>query len=853
MQGFRHMIIEKKISFLSLVATLLCFQQSSGANIAEQHELLLKQVQSEHPTAIATQEDPKIITFNYENEDLTDIINTLAQLKKINVIFPAKEADKIKTKVTIALEHKLSLEEAWNLTATLIDIAGYSLIKEGDWFEIVKISKDIAREPLPLYIAVPPEKLPDTDARIRYIYYLSNLKIATNAMTDTKNELRVILEKLLPEIKDSKNVYLDSRTNSIIISEKAASIKSVMNIIEYLDKIELTEKMEIIPLRNLSAKNVADLFTKMQEPADKNRYRLDTKTEPTYIPQNIRIMPYERGNALIVLGKRQDIDRVREFTYKYLDVPLESGKSILHIYKLQYLDAKPFAAVLDSIINKKAAGSTGQAAGATKPTEGVERYFDEVIITHDTPMQGEQPSTGEKTKGLGEYWGGNKLIIACRNEDWERIRKLIEDLDVPQPQVILEVLVAELTISQIRQIATQLRNPACILPNHVNAQSAQVTGIISTNPNGNTPTLAPDLLQLTPGVSPAASQVLLTPSATPTGSTTAGSTVISYSDKNGSTWGLTEILDFIDATNIITNPHIVAKNNVETHVNITTARFLPDQPVNIGAGSTQIKQKWINAPLDLYVTPRISSANTVNLSLKIDIIRYATTAATNDPSLQTRTTRTVTTNANVFSGDILSLGGLSRLDTSNNYTQVPILGDIPILGYFFKNRSKTNTTTHVTVFICPTIIQPRLRDGISNYTTDYVNISKSYAAQGLLFDSLQDPVTRWFFRDQEENPIGDIDEFLAQDRLLAKQQYAPNVQVNDTIIVKQGSVAQEVIKEQAILMHDKTDKSEGISDKALIKAQQTELQEITKSPISKALSTKNDMPQPNKTDQPSQH
>lgn len=769
------MISKIKIGLFVLIAVITHSVQTQP--VTEQHELLLQQIKAEEAVAKKNRingSNKKTIEFNYNNEELVDIINSLAEQKKINLILPSKEADKIKLKLTISLEEKITLDAAWNLLITILDIAGYSLIQEGEWFEIVKNSKDIAREPLPLYIGVSPDKLPDSDLRIRYIYYLSNLKIAPNATTDTNNELNVLLRTLLPEIKDPnyKNFYLDNRTNSIIVADKSNSIKSAMKIIDYLDKIQLQEKLEIIPLRYLSAKVVADLFTRMQEPAEKNRYRLEARIgESSYFSPNVRILPFERGNSLIILGKSQDIQRVRDFIFKYLDVPLESGKSVLHVYQLQYLDAAQFAPVLQNIVKSQTTGP--QATGTKTSVEGVERFFDEVIIKADTPTEG-LVGGGEATKGLGKYWGGNKLIIAARSEDWIRIKKLIEELDVPQPQVVIEVLIAELTSDQIKQLGSILRNPACFpLPNTVNAQSAQVSSVIT----------APAQLPLQSGETffyknkTLQANLLANPGGVNTSAITPGTSVISFNDKNGSTWALLEVLDFIKEKNIIANPHVIAMNNKETEVNTTEQRLLPDAPVNIGSGSTQINFKWVKAPIKVYVTPRISSANTVNLAINIEIDRFLTEALTNAAAEQARVNRSVTTNANIYSGDILTIGGLTREDTLNSFSQTPILGQIPIIGWLFKNRRKEDQKTNLTVFICPTIIQPRLRAGISEYTTDYVKLSKKFANEGLLFDTLRDPITRWFFRDTEENTLQNIDDFMSQDDLLKKEQYGPTIEV----------------------------------------------------------------------------
>ncbi|PKN03551.1 hypothetical protein CVU75_01610, partial [Candidatus Dependentiae bacterium HGW-Dependentiae-1] len=100
----------------------------------------------------------------------------------------------------------------------------------------------------------------------------------------------------------------------------------------------------------------------------------------------------------------------------------------------------------------------------------------------------------------------------------------------------------------------------------------------------------------------------------------------------------------------------------------------------------------------------------------------------------------------VHDKDVLAIGGLIRTDATDAIKKTPILGDIPLLGWFFKGRTTEGVKTNLTVFIQPIIIQPYLRGGISPETNKYVQFAKASARQGDLFDSVKDPVTRIFFR-----------------------------------------------------------------------------------------------------------
>jgi len=715
-----------------------------GQSIKDENlQSLAEELKPQKKSMFSKDKSPQTVRIDYENEDLVDIINELAGLKNFNVILP-QGANAITQKVTFLLPDKISVDHAWKLLYTLLDIAGYTMMPKENMYEIIKNNPNITREPLPLYIGIPPVKLPDTDQRIRYIYYLTNIKVSD----DESSETVTILKNLLPA--GTSSYKIDTTTNAIIISAKANDIKAVMQIIVDLDKIEFQENLAFVKLNYGAAKTVADLFNEkiLKAGSDLNRYHLGARqqTEVSFFSKHIRIIPEDRTNTLILLGRPQAVERVRNFIQTYIDIPLEEGKSTLHIYQLQYLDADQMATVLNTVINAAKEGGTGQSALIGGISSGAIRTFDEVRIVADKPESGE----------ARKYYGGNKLVVAARNEDWKVIERLIAELDIPQPQVLLEVLIADLTVIDIRTLGTQLRNPAKIpMPGSSTAQSAQLSPPIGDS-NINPTTLASDLLRdgfntncaLTdPGVRSLASCL------------PAGSTAIEFNDANGSTWGIMQILQSIDNGRVLSHPHVITINNKEASLNIGQTRLLVDEAVGSGGTTTTIKNKLVPAHLIVKVTPRISAANTVMLEVLVDIEDFSSA-----PGDNTRFNRTVSTSAVVKDKSVLALGGLIRTNEDDTLTETPILGRIPILGWFFKKRTKNREKNNLTVFISPTIIQPRLRSGASEYTKDYINLAKNYVNQGQLFDSLHDPITRYFFKTGND-AVDIVDEFMEKDEL----------------------------------------------------------------------------------------
>lgn len=723
----------------------------------------------------------ELFYFQFENEELVEIVHRLAAKKEMNIIFPVKSP--ITSKVTMFIEEPFTLDEAWEKLYTLLDLAGYSLINKETQCTIVKTEKDISKDALPIYIGISPNKLPDSDERIRYVYYLSNLKV--NEIE--KSEVGIVLKELLPE---NANFLADPVTNAIIISDKANNIKAAMEIITKLDSATYQETFNVIKLHNTDPKIVGKLFEDILKTSSA-QYRFEPKkqlSENSYFPKNVRTYPLPRTNSLLVLGTQAAIDRIRDFIVKYIDVELESGKSILHIYKLQYMDANQIAEVLKKVLGLDKGGS-GQSSGdggkAPINPATQERSFDQIIIKTDVPAEG---------SGKDQYFGNNNIIAAARNDDWVRIKSLIEQLDQAQPQVIIEVLIVNLTLQEIRSLGSLSNNPLELgFPNGVNIQSAQI---------GNSAIVNPLPAQVTPPATSLATDLMgdttfngssSIPEAPVTNVLSPGSTVVAINNgATGTAWSVLQLLDLFSYTKVIAHPHLIATNNKEASVAIGQTRLLNDQTTGSGGGTTVIKLKDIPAIYTVKIKPRIFTSATpggkddaVNLQVRVDIQDFL--PGTN--TANARLTRQVDTCALLKNGQILALGGLIDHEIDDSLNGTPILEKIPILGWLAKSRATTRIDSNLTIFIAPTIIEPRLRGGTGKYTEDYVGITKRYSQDAELFDSLQDPVTRWFFK-RPYSAQDEIRGFMNQDEFKRQgnmEQYKSLVDAEQAAVVQDNN------------------------------------------------------------------
>lgn len=728
---------------------------------------------------LPTEENPEqelLVSFSYNHVNLTTIINQLAEYRGYNVILP-QAPNAINATITFALEEPVSVEKAWETLVTILDVAGYVVTYRGNAISIVKNNKDIGRETFHTYIGTESHNLPESSDTIKYIHYLKNIRISDKG---SDGDLITLFKTIMPP----ESIFLtDPVTNALILVGKSKDIKGFMNIVLELDQIKYHESMEIITLKHTNVANAAQLINEYIIKQNTNQYRLDTKKPPesAYINPFSKVIPESRTNSLIMLGDKQSIDRLLEFVENTIDVDLAKqdtrAKSILHIYELQYRDAESLAEVLKRIVESSRAGGEQQQSRGRTTGGGPERSFDEVIIVPDKPKRAEEL----------QYYGGNKLIVASSNEDWEQLKILIEQLDTPDSQIFIEVLIADMSLDDTRALSAQFRAPAKLhLPGSAQFQSGNFDATGGTLP----PTIIAQFNDATPAQPNSIQGDLLTDLGKQAeglaGQSLAnfaqpGSTVVSVSDADGKTWGLLDILSSFNHAKVLSHPHIICTNNRKA-INVNGEQLLLTDETTGGVGAPVTRKKPINAELRVEVIARITG-DLIYLQLKISINQFL-------DSQGTQAIRQVETNVIVPNEGIFVCGGLTQLTNTESVTKVPILGDIPIIGPVFFSKKRTEVIeNNLTVFISPTIIRSQFHSEPNAYTQDYIDLAKINSSTSQLFETLKDPITRWFFPIHSETVAG-VDYFVeTAEKIREQKAVAPAVvvDINAEIPAKEGT------------------------------------------------------------------
>lgn len=659
----------------------------------------------------ANNDSSSLVTLNFEDAPLASVLEYFTKQKQINII-PHPELQNIK--VSLTTRNPLTLEKAWEALYTLLESYGFTLLEVNNIYRVIP-ARDNSRHPLPCYSSnqgVLPDHLPDTDETIRYIYFCKNIKAGV---------AKSILERMLKP----QSIFINEALEACVITEKSNAIKACMQIIQEFDSGGIREAIKIYRLTHTRAEVVTQLFNEhiMGQQRNPNTIRvinMQDNREGSYFSSSTKLIPEPLTNSLIIMGKNDNIDRIIDFVDKYLDVPIGTAQSRLHIKELQYLPALQVKRLLERIIMPP------RTAGHRGLTEGEYKFFEDVIIAAEEPLQGQQSQYG------GGRGMGNRLIIACNMEDWTRLSQFIDRLDKPQPQIAIECMIVDLSSEQERALGAQLRTPSPgIIGKDVSFHSMQLADVTTVQQEG----LDTNLIEV-PYQNKHIAQSILT--------------LGDPTDTEGKgVWGVIRSICNVENSNIINQPFGVVHNNMTYHEEIAMTRLVDGAISSTGQqGGMAIRERETEkASMITRITPSITAGDVIALDLYItvsDFLQGSTSGA--DKSI-----RGVKTRALVGAGEVLVIGGLNDTQNKNQSWKVPLLGDLPLIGNLFRSKSSTDSKKSVYIFIRPSIIKPQLSAGPDDYTNLKLEYAKYQVIKNDDASSFNDPIQRWFFSSNQTN------------------------------------------------------------------------------------------------------
>ncbi len=589
------------------------------------------------------------ISLDFKEVELTDLIKIFSEMTGRNFIYD----ERVRGKVTIISPDPMNEEEAYQLFMTVLNVKGFTLIQSGKVNKIVPL-QNAKQNNLPVS---------DTLQGDSYITRLIHLNYA---------DAQVISSSvLLPLIPKTSNLTVYAPTNTLILTDSAANIDRLVEIINKLDLPSALDRLEVFTLKQASAEEIASiansLMNKQTNPSRK-------RTARTSANQPGQVIAYPRTNTLLAIASDDELKLIRRLI-KTLDTPSEQGRSNINVYYLKNAAAETLAKTLNEIMvsSKRAPAANNKLKSATTGP---------VIITADKPT--------------------NSLLISAGPEDFVLLKQVIEKLDIRRNQVYVEALILELSMDATREIGVSLQGAASVGGQGVILGSSNLNNSSTNADNSvNFGSFAP--------VSDGGIPSLLTQSVK--GLMLGGfSKMITTTGPDGSTIRVPAISALIQLSqtssdvNILSAPRLLTSDNEEaeiivgSNVPIITSRLTDTGSAGL-AQSVTVERK--DVALTLRFTPQVTEGDMVRLSVFQEITDVA---SENDATGPTLTKRQIRNTVMAKSGTTVVLGRLIGTNVQKTEFKVPLLGDIPLLGRLFRSKGTSTRKTNLLVFITPRVI-----------------------------------------------------------------------------------------------------------------------------------------------------
>ncbi len=616
------------------------------------------------------------VIFNFDNADIYEVIRVMAEIMKINYLIDPR----VKGVVNIHTTGQLPAEEVFPIFQSILRLNGVTAVKKDGLYEIVPLS----------------------DAKKTYVSP-TTIRGGTKAPSEEKYTIQIIPLKYIPAVEASKlikpflsdgaEIAEHAPQNILIISDVASNIKKSLEILALFDiDIFADTRVRIYPVLNADVTEVAKEMERIF-----SSFEVSIKSARGV---GITFTPITRINSLLVVSSIPNIFEKVEGWLRELDkIPGEGSKLSVFVYYVQNAKAKDLADVLKEVF-VKAKEKKGEKAAAAAPAETPRGA--KPAPTPATPTTPSAPGK-EEAGGIPEGEIGivvdeptNSLVIKAFHRDYRAILETIKKLDIYPKQVLIEVLLAEITLDETNKFGIEwAKFVSSASPSRaqgaVAGQQPPVAGTTTTDSSGNT------ITSLGPF-----------DTALPTG------TFFRYAivELGGRLQAAIDLAASQDRLKVISSPHIIASNNKEAKIQVgqsqpilTNTYTTPGVTSTTGSGVVEGTIEYKDIGIILSLTPRISDGGLVSLEINIEDSNVLASAALgNLTSIPAFTKKTAKTVLSVVEGQTVVIGGLISESKEKITSGIPLLSKIPIIGGLFGFQSYETKRDELILLMTPHII-----------------------------------------------------------------------------------------------------------------------------------------------------
>lgn len=389
--------------------------------------------------------------------------------------------------------------------------------------------------------------------------------------------------------------------------------------------------------------------------------------------KNTVVMPYKAANTIIVTGYAPNVRRVLALANELLPkIDQVTGRTnvdtdTVHIYRVKNMPAESLAQTLQRLDNPVPISQTPAPAQPAQPGQPAPA---------PAPAVPEQPARPAGKIRAVSHKESNSLIVTASQAEWREIEQIIQELDMFRQQILLEVLIAEVTSSNLNDFGIDWRYQSNTAGHgQFNSGYAAEGGLVD-----------PDTGKIT-------------------GNNTLSGFSLGFLKKGG------ELLGIFNANinnrnfNVLSAPQVLTLDNQEAEINVGQDVPVRTQERTSGGGNAEATVnsfEYRPSGIKLKFTPHVNPDGMISLDLFSEVTNIEGAASSQgNPTFNKRNVKTFITVANK---QTIVIGGLVGSEKQEGVQKIPLLGDIPLVGFLFRRTTISDKRTNLMVFITPHIL-----------------------------------------------------------------------------------------------------------------------------------------------------
>lgn len=616
--------------------------------------------------------------INLRDADLTAFINEVADITGKNFAVDPR----VRGNVTVISNKPLNKDEVYDLFLGVLNVNGVVAIPSGNTIKLVPDS-NVKNSGIPY----------DSRNRLRGDQIVTRVIWLENT---NPNDLIPALRPLMPQFAHMAAI---AGTNALIVSDRAANIYQLENIIRNLDGTGQND-IEAISLQSSQAEEIITQLEAMSA----------TGASKDFSGARIRIIADNRTNRILVKGDPETRKRIRHMI-EMLDVPSADRLGGLKVFRLKYASAKNLSEILQGLVTGQAVSSSNSNNNSSNSSNPINNLMGNnqnsssntsgsngsSITTPSINLNGNSNNNNQNSISSFSQNGvsiiadnaQNSLVVKADPQLMREIESAIQQLDVRRQQVLIEAAIIEVSGDDADQLGIQWA---------LGDLSSGIGLLSFSNVGASLSSIAAGYLS---GGSAGAASAIAGGANKGNGATFA---VGNFENSRKAYGALIQALKANTKSNLLSTPSIVTMDNEEAY--IVVGQNVPFVTGSVTTNSTGINPYTTVERKDVGVTlkvvPHIGEGGTVRLEVEQEVSNVQTSKGQAADLITNK--RAIKTAVLAEHGQTVVLGGLVSDDVELSRQGIPGLSSIPYLGRLFRSDSRSNTKRNLLVFIHPTIV-----------------------------------------------------------------------------------------------------------------------------------------------------